>query len=121
MVFSGLVFLRGCQHFCGLVKSAAEVGHGSVDDPGEDPGGGSLIRTAYKEMRGAYTAWCRLEGVAPISAHSFTKDLKLRWGIDTIRSNGTRFYTNVTLLNDADEPENDLSAGMWSDLGGGTF
>lgn len=64
---------------------------------------------------------CRLEGVAPISAHSFTKDLKLRWGIDTIRSNGTRFYTNVTLLNDADEPENDLSAGMWSDLGGGTF
>lgn len=81
-------------------------------------GGGDMVRVAYKDMRHEYTNWCRLEGQQPATANAFTREVQLRFGIGTVKSNGVRYYTNATILADADESENE-STDVWGDLGGG--
>lgn len=84
-------------------------------------GGGRFIRVTYKTMRYAWTDWCRTEGLTPASANAFTRELASRFGIETVKINGVRYYINCTLLDDADEPENETVSGSWDDLGGGVF
>lgn len=78
-------------------------------------GGGNYVRVRRAEMRAAYTTWCEIEGVRPMSATMFTRKVSERFNIETARSNGAHLYTNVTLANvDDDRPDS-----AWNDLGGG--
>lgn len=120
-------------YLAGGLKEPAEVLEATKEyEAGEDQlgrfvedrllvGGGKTNRVAYKTMRNEYTAWCRLEGVTPSSARSFTQELQMRWAVESAKSNGTRFYTNVAVLADPDEPENEPLSNNWDDLGGGAF
>lgn len=67
-------------------------------------GGGDLARVPTAEMRAAYLSWCKSEGGPDLSQQMFGRELRARWNIDTTRSHGRRYYTNVTLLADDDEP-----------------
>ena len=85
-------------------------------------GGGDLVRTAYGEMRGAYTSWCKQEGIQPLTQHSFSIELAARFDVTSIKSDGVRKYTNVTIANP--EPEDDEQPAEpdgWGDLGGGRW
>lgn len=77
-------------------------------------GGGTNTRVSYKDIRHAYTEWCRLEGLTPATANMFTREIRSRFNIDTVRSNGTRYYTNCTLTKDTEDTPNN----PWGDLGG---
>lgn len=64
-------------------------------------------RTATVDVRAAYAAWCRAEGVQELNQTAFGRELRSRWGIDVARSNGRRHYVGLTLYADLDEPESD--------------
>ncbi len=68
-------------------------------------GGGPLVRVNTADMRQAYEVWSRQEGEKPISPQLFGRELKARWGVDTTKSNGARFYTGATLLAPDEAPE----------------
>ena len=72
-----------------------------------------LTKVRTSELRQAYESWCRDAGEAPMSSKALTRELRSRWGIGTVKgAKGTRFYTRVTLLDDPDEPDRELT---WSD------
>lgn len=60
-------------------------------------GGGDLVRVEMAELRRAYDAWCREQHEDAVSAQTFGRQLRQRFGIGDAKSNGRRFYTNVTL------------------------
>ena len=60
-------------------------------------GGGEGVKVKMSIVREAYEQWCRSEGVSPITATAFGRAIK-RFGIETFRTHGVRFYTNATLL-----------------------
>jgi hypothetical protein len=53
------------------------------------------------DMRHAYEQWCFSEGEPPIPANVFGREIKAR-GAGITKSNGRRFYTNVTLMRPED-------------------
>lgn len=69
-------------------------------------GGGKLVTIESKVLRAAYERWCHLEGEQPLSSSPLGRELKLV-GVNLVKSNGKRFYTNVSL----NEPAED----HWSD------
>ena len=72
-----------------------------------------LTKVKTSELRQAYESWCRDAGEAPMSSKALTRELRSRWGIGTVKgAKGMRFYTRVTLLEDPDEPDRELT---WSD------
>lgn len=83
-------------------------------------GGGTMVRVGRKQMRDAYTAWCRDEGIDPVSAVVFNREVRARFDIGEAKSDGSRFHTNCTLLADGVQDEMDLPRSTYSDLGGGT-
>ncbi|OIU88632.1 phage/plasmid primase, P4 family [Microbacterium sp. AR7-10] len=74
-------------------------------------GGGELVRTETSELRRAYDAWCREQHEDAMSSQSFGRQLKQRFGIESTRSNGRRFYTNLHLY--APEGETDAAESWW--------
>jgi putative DNA primase/helicase len=66
-------------------------------------GGGELVKTETKALRGAYDRWCGAEGERPLTPQSFGRELKTL-GIDSAKSNGRRFYLGLSLLS-LDEPD----------------
>ena len=66
-------------------------------------GGADYVRMSTADMRHAYEQWCFAEGEPPIPANVFGRELKQR-GAGITKSNGRRFYTNVTLM----KPEDSL-------------
>ena len=64
-------------------------------------------RTATVDVRAAYAAWCRAEGVQELNQTAFGRELRSRWGIDVARSNGRRHYVGLDLYADVDEPDSD--------------
>lgn len=70
-------------------------------------GGGVQVQIETKILRAAYDAWCVGEGVKPLAASPFGRELKVR-GIDSDRSNGKRWYVGITLLTEEREDH-------WSD------
>ena len=56
-------------------------------------------------MRATYEKWCHAEGVKPVSPQVLGRELRSRHHVDAIQSHGKRYYTNLTLLADQDEPE----------------
>lgn len=68
-------------------------------------GGGHHVKIDTALVRRAYEDWCRGEGDLPLQATPFGRELRTRYGVESIRSNGRRFYLGVTLVRD----ETDLS------------
>lgn len=68
-------------------------------------GGGDLVRVNTADVRRAYQAWCRDNAEHELNQTAFGRELKARWGIRMVRSNGARYYVGMTLLADEDEPE----------------
>jgi P4 family phage/plasmid primase-like protien len=79
-------------------------------------GGGQQVRIDTRELRGTYEQWCFLEGEKPISPQLLGRELRGRFDVGHVKSNGRRFYTNLTLLgtegHDADERPEQLH---WTD------
>jgi putative DNA primase/helicase len=50
------------------------------------------------ELRAAYDAYCQAEGERPVSAKSFGMQLRARFGVEAPRSNSTRFYSGIRLI-----------------------
>ncbi|MGW5852131.1 phage/plasmid primase, P4 family [Streptomyces sp. NPDC055254] len=66
-------------------------------------GGGTHVTINTSKLRGAYDDWCRAEGETPLKPQVFGRELRTRFGIEQIRSNGRRFYVGVALLRSLDE------------------
>ncbi|MFB9777302.1 phage/plasmid primase, P4 family [Brevibacterium otitidis] len=71
-------------------------------------------RVSTKALRMIYTRWCGEEGERPLSAQVFGREIRQRFGVESTRSNGKRFYTGLVLL-DTDELTDEEVAAHWSD------
>ena len=60
-------------------------------------GGGDIARVEMSELRKAYDGWCREQHEDAVTTTAFGRQLKQRFDIGSAKSNGRRFYTNVTL------------------------
>ncbi len=75
-------------------------------------GGGRLARVDTADLRRSYEEWCRDEGEKPAPPQVLGRELRTRYDIDQVRSNGRRFYLGMTLL----APEgDDERPPHWSD------
>ncbi|WP_371031247.1 phage/plasmid primase, P4 family [Pseudoclavibacter sp. JSM 162008] len=66
-------------------------------------GGGDHVRTPTSDITNAYKKWCRAEGEEQMTTTAFGRELKARFGIETVRPGGRKKYVGVTLLADPDE------------------
>lgn len=67
-----------------------------------------LVRTNTAKVRAAYTAWCQQEDERELSPQVFGRELKTRFGIESERSHGQRFYIGFDLGDDPDDdPDSD--------------
>lgn len=60
-------------------------------------GGGDMVRVEMSELRKAYDAWCKEQHEDALTTTAFGRQLKQKYGIGSAKSNGRRFYTNVTV------------------------
>jgi P4 family phage/plasmid primase-like protien len=67
-------------------------------------GGGEHVRVDTRDLRAAYEKWCSDEGEKPVTPQVFGRELRTRFGIESGRSHGRRYYIGVTLLSDDNEP-----------------
>lgn len=65
-------------------------------------GGGEWVKLETKKLRGAYESWCMGEGIKPLAASPFGREIKGR-GITSKPSNGKRYYLGLALLADEDD------------------
>ena len=65
------------------------------------------------DVRAAYLKWCRAEGEQESSPQVFGRELRARWGVTQIRSNGRRFYQGMLLTSDLDEPDDEPRSLPW--------
>jgi len=70
-------------------------------------GGGTHVTINTSKLRGAYDDWCRAEGETPLKPQVFGRELRTRFGIEQVRSNGRRFYVGVALLTRPGDEEDD--------------
>lgn len=70
-------------------------------------GGGKTVKTNTKDVRAAYEQWCREEGEKTTSPQVFGRELRTRFGIESEKSHGHRFYQSMTLVSDQAEPDKD--------------
>lgn len=70
-------------------------------------GGGTHVVINTSKLRGAYDDWCRAEGETPLKPQVFGRELRTRFGIEQIRSNGRRFYVGVALVTSPEDDEGD--------------
>lgn len=68
-------------------------------------GGGRQVKIKVSVVREAYERWCAEEGDPPVKPRTFGVALRARYGVTDMRTNRDRFYTGITLLSDATEPE----------------
>lgn len=73
-------------------------------------------REKASDLRADYAAWCKAEGESPASNQELVRELRSRWGIQTVKSNGIRFYAGATLYGeDNSDPGSDPEPEHWSD------
>ncbi|MFC9089014.1 phage/plasmid primase, P4 family [Nocardiopsis dassonvillei] len=60
-------------------------------------GGGAFVKLETKKLRAAYESWCMGEGIKPLPASPWGREIKGR-GITSKPSNGKRFYLGLSLL-----------------------
>lgn len=68
-------------------------------------GGGQFVKVKVSLVREAYERWCVEEGDPPVKPRTFGVALRARFGVTDLRTNRDRFYTGITLLSDAKEPD----------------
>ncbi len=76
-------------------------------------GGGESVRVEMSELRKAYDAWCREQHEDALSSQAFGRQLRQRFDIDSAKSHGRRFYTNVMLYSpevDHDDEQTDQTS-----------
>lgn len=78
-------------------------------------GGGDLVRTETADLRRAYDEWCREQHEDAVTSQALGRALRARFNIGTTRSNGRRFYTNVTLYAPEDPEGDTAQTGTWWD------
>lgn len=76
-------------------------------------GGGNIARASMADVRSAYTEWCRREGEREVSPQVFGRELRTRYDVGQAKSNGRKFYTNLTLLADPEAPEEEGEEPWW--------
>ncbi|WP_258318011.1 phage/plasmid primase, P4 family [Microbacterium sp. SGAir0570] len=76
-------------------------------------GGGDMVRVEMSELRKAYDAWCRERHEDALTSQTFGRQLKQRFSVGSAKSNGRRFYTNVTVYA-PESPTEDEPAGQQS-------
>jgi P4 family phage/plasmid primase-like protien len=75
-------------------------------------GGGREVRIDTAVLRRSYEEWCRDEGEKPVPPQVLGRELRTRYDVEQLRSNGRRFYIGMTLL--ASEGD-DEQPPHWSD------
>ncbi|WP_394425506.1 phage/plasmid primase, P4 family [Streptomyces sp. SGAir0957] len=70
-------------------------------------GGGTHVTINTSKLRSAYDDWCRAEGETPLKPQVFGRELRTRFNVEQIRSNGRRFYVGVALLTRPGDDEED--------------
>ncbi|MFJ8995559.1 phage/plasmid primase, P4 family [Streptomyces sp. NPDC102279] len=70
-------------------------------------GGGANVTINTAKLRAAYDDWCRAEGETPLKPQVFGRELRTRFSIEQLRSNGRRFYVGVALLTQPGEGDDD--------------
>lgn len=70
-------------------------------------GGGTHVQINTSKLRAAYDDWCRAEGETPLKPQVFGRELRTRFSIEQVRSNGRRFYIGVALLTQQDEGDDE--------------
>lgn len=76
-------------------------------------GGGDHARVGTKTLRMMYARWCSDAGEKALSNQQLGRELRTRFDIGGAKSNGKRFYTNVTLL-DVSELTDEEAAEHWN-------
>lgn len=67
-------------------------------------GGGQHVRVDQRLVRDAYEAWCREESEQALPPSPYGRELRTRFAFESVKSNGRRFYVNLSLIGDpADE------------------
>lgn len=64
-----------------------------------------LVRIQVRRLRATYEAWCSEVGETPVLAKRFTQELRARFGVGETKSNGARFYTRITVLDDQEDEQ----------------
>lgn len=77
-------------------------------------GGGNNARTQVSHLRTAYSAWCRQEGETELSARLLVREFRTRFDVGQTKSNGRRYYTNMTLLS-TDDLDEEQQNNHWLD------
>lgn len=91
------------------ISSATEAYKAGSDSVGEFldartfRSGNSQVRVKVADLADAYEAWCRAEGIEPLSKRGFGEALDRR-GIEAVKGGkGVRFRVGLALLTDEDE------------------
>lgn len=75
-------------------------------------GGGDIVTLDTKHLRTVYEAWCAGEGIKPMDARTFGRQLKGRYGVERHQVRGGYRYVGISLV----EPEGAESADSgWGD------
>jgi putative DNA primase/helicase len=68
-------------------------------------GGGDHVKVKVTTLREAYERWCVDEGDPPVKPRTLGMTLRTRFQVSDKRTNRDRFYTGITLLSDAEDPD----------------
>lgn len=60
--------------------------------------GSDLVKVKTTDLRKTYSSWCRDNGRNELSAQAFSRELVRRTQARAVRSNGTRYYRGVALI-----------------------
>ncbi|PPF18282.1 hypothetical protein C5B92_07140 [Rathayibacter sp. AY1A4] len=77
-------------------------------------GGGEYVRVDTAELRREYSKWCRSEHEDELVGQAFGRRLRQEFAVGEARSNGRRFYTNVTLYSDESDAEQQKEGSPWT-------
>lgn len=77
-------------------------------------GGGENARVDTTQLRHLYDDWCRDENETELNGTAFGRQLKQKFDVGSIRSNGRRYYTNIAIVEPEPEvTEDGIDAPWW--------
>jgi putative DNA primase/helicase len=70
--------------------------------------GHQIVRVLVRDLRAEYERWCIDVGETPATAKRLTQELRDRFNVGETKSNGKRYYTEISLLaSDESDPADD--------------
>ena len=64
-----------------------------------------ITKTPVSDVRSYYDTWCSETGEKEMTARRFTQELRDRFGVDSIKSNGARKFVGLSLIDGSDTEE----------------